>query len=39
MGAHVPEKHSPELDQRLAVAYHESDYETAKQSLEEKPSG
>ena len=32
--AHVPEKHQPELDQRLGAAYQESDYEAAKQSLE-----
>jgi putative transposase len=32
--AHVPEKHLPELDQRLGAAYQESDYEAAKQSLE-----
>jgi len=32
--AHVPEKHLPELDRRLAAAYQESDYEAAKQSLE-----
>jgi putative transposase len=32
--AHVPEKHLPELDQRLGAAYKESDYEAAKQSLE-----
>jgi putative transposase len=25
--AHVPEKHLPELDQRLGAAYQESDYE------------
>jgi transposase-like protein len=33
--AHVPEKHLPELDQRLSAAYQESDYETAKKSLED----
>ena len=33
--AHVPEKHLPELDQRLGAAYQESDYETAKKSLED----
>jgi putative transposase len=32
--AHVPEKHLPELDQRLGAAYQESDYEAAMQSLE-----
>ncbi len=32
--AHVPEKHLPELDQRLGAAYQENDYEAAKQSLE-----
>ena len=32
--AHVPEKHWPELDRQLSAAYHESDYETAKRSLE-----
>ena len=32
--AHVPEKHLPELDQRLGAAYQESDYEAAKKSLE-----
>ena len=33
--AHVPEKHWPEVEQRLSAAYHETDYETAKRSLEE----
>ncbi len=33
--AHVPEKHLPELDQRLGAAYGETDYEAAKTSLEE----
>jgi putative transposase len=33
--AHVPEKHLPELDQRLGAAYGETDYEAAKSSLEE----
>jgi len=33
--AHVPEKHWPELDQRLGTAYQESDYAAAKQSLED----
>ena len=33
--AHVPEKHLPELDQRLGAAYQESDYEAAKKSLED----
>jgi putative transposase len=33
--AHVPEKHLLELDQRLGAAYQESDYETAKKSLED----
>jgi transposase-like protein len=32
--AHVPEKHHAELDRRLATAYQETDYETAKRSLE-----
>jgi putative transposase len=32
--AHTPEKHWPELDRRLGEAYQETDYETAKQSLE-----
>jgi hypothetical protein len=32
--AHTPEKHWPELDRQLGVAYQENDYETAKQSLE-----
>jgi putative transposase len=32
--AHVLEKHWPELDRQLSAAYHESDYETAKRSLE-----
>jgi putative transposase len=32
--AHVPDKHLPELEQRLGAAYRESDYEAAKQSLE-----
>jgi transposase-like protein len=32
--AHVPEKHWPELEKRLSAAYQESDYETAKRSLE-----
>jgi transposase-like protein len=32
--AHVPEKHWPELERRLSEAYHETDYETAKRSLE-----
>ena len=35
MKAHVPEKHLPELDQRLGAAYQESDYEAAKKSLED----
>jgi transposase-like protein len=30
----VPEKHWPELERRLATAYHETDYETAKRSPE-----
>ena len=30
----APEKHWPELDRQLSAAYHESDYETAKRSLE-----
>jgi putative transposase len=33
--AHVPEKHLPELDQRLAAAYQQSDYEAAKKSLKD----
>jgi putative transposase len=33
--AHVPEKHLPELDQRLGAAYQESDYEAAKKSLKD----
>ena len=33
--AHVPEKHLPELDQRLGAAYQETDYEAAKKSLED----
>src|SRR5271169_3998848 len=33
--AHVPEKHQPELDQRLGAAYQESDYEAAKKLLED----
>jgi transposase-like protein len=32
--AHAPEKHHAELDRRLATAYRENDYETAKRSLE-----
>jgi transposase-like protein len=32
--AHVPEKHWPELERRLSGAYQETDYETAKRSLE-----
>jgi putative transposase len=32
--AHTPEKHWSELDRRLGEAYQETDYETAKQSLE-----
>jgi transposase-like protein len=32
--AHVPEKHWPELERRLAAAYQETNYETAKRSLE-----
>ena len=32
--AHVPEKHWPELERRLSAAYQETDYETAKRSLE-----
>jgi transposase-like protein len=32
--AHVPEKHWAELERRLSAAYQETDYETAKQSLE-----
>ena len=32
--ANVPEKHWPELERRLAAAYQETDYETAKRSLE-----
>jgi transposase-like protein len=32
--AHVPEKHWPELERRLAAAYQETDYETARRSLE-----
>jgi len=32
--AHVPEKHRPELDRRLAEAYRETDHATAKASLE-----
>jgi transposase-like protein len=32
--AHVPEKHWPELERRLSEAYHETDYATAKASLE-----
>ena len=37
--AHVPEKHLPELDQRLAAAYQESDYEAAKKSLKDTANG
>ena len=32
--AHVPEKHRPELARRLAEAYRETDYATARASLE-----
>jgi putative transposase len=32
--AHVPEKRWPELERRLSEAYHETDYATAKASLE-----
>jgi transposase-like protein len=32
--AHVSEKHWPELERRLSAAYQETDYETAKRSLE-----
>jgi putative transposase len=32
--AHVPEKHWPELERRLSEAYHETDYDKAKRSLE-----
>jgi transposase-like protein len=32
--AHVPEKHHAELERRLSEAYHETDYATAKASLE-----
>ena len=32
--AHVPEKHHAELERRLSEAYHETDYEAAKASLE-----
>jgi putative transposase len=32
--AHVPEKHHAELDRRLSEAYHETNHETAKASLE-----
>jgi transposase-like protein len=32
--AHVPEKHWPELERRLSEAYHETNYATAKASLE-----
>jgi putative transposase len=32
--AHVPEKHWPELGRRLSEAYHETDYDKAKRSLE-----
>jgi putative transposase len=32
--AHVPEKHWAELERRLSEAYHETDYATAKASLE-----
>src|SRR5262249_16069722 len=32
--AHVPEKHSTELERRLSDAYNETNYETAKASLE-----
>jgi transposase-like protein len=32
--AHVPEKHHAELERRLSEAYHETDYATAKTSLE-----
>jgi transposase-like protein len=32
--AHVPEKHWPEFEQRLSEAYHETDYDKAKRSLE-----
>jgi putative transposase len=34
LNAHVPEKHWPELERRLSEAYHETDYATAKASLE-----
>ena len=33
--AYVPEEHLSELDQRLGAAYKKSDYEAAKQSLED----
>lgn len=33
--AHVPEKHWAEVERGLSAAYHETDYETAKRSLEE----
>jgi transposase-like protein len=32
--AHVSDKHWPELERRLSAAYQETDYETAKRSLE-----
>jgi putative transposase len=32
--AHVPEKHWPEFERRLSEAYHETDYDKAKRSLE-----
>jgi putative transposase len=32
--AHVPERHHAELERRLSEAYHETDYATAKRSLE-----
>ena len=32
--AHIPEKHHAELERRLSEAYHETDYATAKASLE-----
>jgi transposase-like protein len=32
--AHVPEKHWPESERRLSEAYHETDYDKAKRSLE-----
>ena len=37
--AHVPEKHLPELDQRLGAAYQESDYEAANKPLEDTGIG